>query len=177
MPVCIKCGGEIPEESKFCPDCGAKVVVPKPPKIKEAPEIGVGEGAFGAPDLLALIGALALLVGPFLTWAEDLVIIMGEPVSFQGLESSILSPSGPLLFLFGALCLAAVIISRNLGRISAMVYVGLALCALAIVGHFVYVLYDNDFDWGNLAVGFYIAGAGAVLVLVGGISRLLMKTE
>ncbi|MBA7655361.1 hypothetical protein ES703_63265 [subsurface metagenome] len=169
MPVCTKCGGEIPEESKFCPNCGAKVVVPKPPKIKEAPEIG--EGVFGLPDWLALIGALLLLVGPFLTWIE----VLG--ISTQGLESAGLSPSGPLLYVFGALCLIAVIVARNLGRISAMVYVSLALCALAIVGHFVYVLYDLDLDWGDIAVGFYVAGAGAVLVLVGGITRLLMRTE
>ena len=174
MPVCIKCGGEIPEESKFCPDCGAKVVVPKPPKVREFSEIG--ERVFGAPDLLALIGTLALLVGPFLGWL-DLEWLTGEPGTIQGLESAILSPSGPLLFLFGALCLVAVIVARNLGRVSGLVYVALALCAGAIVGHFVYVIYDNDLDWGDMAVGFYVAGAGAVLVLVGGISRLLMKAE
>ena len=167
MPICTQCGTEIPEESKFCPNCGAKVVVPKPPKIKEAPEIGVGEGAFGAPDLLALIGALALLVGPFLQWADVLVL------PTQGLDYG----QGIVLYVMGALCLAAVIVARNLGRVSGMVYVGLALCALAIVGHFVYHIYDIDLDWGDIAWGFYVAGAGAVLVLVGGISRLLMKTE
>jgi len=165
MPICSKCGGEIPEESKFCPNCGAKVVVPKPPKIKEAPEIG--EGVFGTPDLLALIGALLLLVGPFLQWADVLVL------PTQGLDYG----EGIILFVMGAICLAAVIVARNLGRISAMVYIGLALCALAIVGHFVYVLYDLDLDWGDIAVGFYVAGAGAVLVLIGGITRLLMRTE
>ena len=81
-----------------------------------------------------------------------------------------------ILYVMGALCLAAVIIARNLGRVSGLVYVFLALCALAIVGHFVYHIYDIDMDWGDLAVGFYVAGAGAVLVLLGGISRLLTKT-
>ena len=176
MAVCTKCGGEIAEESKFCPNCGAKVVVPEPPKVKEAPEIG--ERAFGAPDLLSLIGALALLVGPFLTWAEDLPTVLGGLTSIQGLESAVVSPSGPLLFLFGAICLAAVIVSRNLGRVSGTVYIGLALCALAIVGHFAYLIHDNAaIEWGDLDIGFYIAGAGAVLVLLGGISRLLTKTE
>ena len=165
MPVCAKCGGEIPEESKFCPSCGAKVVVPKPPKVKEAPEIG--ERAYEAPDLLSLIGALALLVGPFLTWID----VLGQPA--QGLYWS----QGVALYVLGAISLAAVIVARNLGRVSAMVYVGLALCAGAIVGHFVYIIYDLDLDWADLAEGLYVAGAGAVLVLVGGVYRLLMKTE
>jgi hypothetical protein len=168
MPVCIKCGGEIAEGAQFCPDCGARVVVPKPPKVRDAPEIGLGEGTFGAPDWLALIGALALLVGPFLSWLD----VLGFPA--QGLDSN----DGIILYVMGALCLVAVIMARNLGRISAMVYVGLALCALAIVGHFVYQIYDSELiEWGDMGIGFYIAGAGAVLVLVGGISRLLMKTE
>jgi hypothetical protein len=167
MPICIKCGGEIPEESKFCPDCGAKVVVPKPPKVREAP-IGIGEGAFGTPDWFALIGALLLLVGPFLSWVD----VLGFPA--QGLDSN----DGIILYVMGALCLAAVIMARNLGRISAMVYVGLALCALAIVGHFAYLIHDSAaIEWGDMDIGFYIAGAGAVLVLLGGISRLLTKTE
>jgi predicted RNA-binding Zn-ribbon protein involved in translation (DUF1610 family) len=164
MPVCIKCGGQIAEGGKFCPNCGAKVVVPKPPRIKEAREIG--ERAFGAPDLLSLIGALALLVGPFLSWMD----VLGFPA--QGLDFN----QGIVLYVMGALCLAAVIIARNLGRISGLVYVGLALCAGAIVGHFVYQIFDADIDWGDVAVGFYVAGAGAVLVLLGGISRLLTKT-
>ena len=167
MPVCIKCGGEIPEGAQFCPDCGAKVVVPKPPKVRDAPEIGLGEGTFGVPDWLALIGALALLVGPFLSWRE----IMEFPV--QGLDSS----DGIILYVMGALCLVAVLMARNLGRVSGLVYIALALCALAIVGHFVYVIYDVDLDWGDLAWGFYVGAAGAVLVLAGGISRLLKKTE
>ncbi len=165
MPVCTKCGGEMPEETKFCPNCGAKVVEPKPPKVKEAPEIG--EREYGAPDLLALIGALALLVGPFLSWMD----ILGFPA--QGLDWG----EGIILYVMGALCLATVIAARILGRVSGLVYVGLALCALAIVGHFVYVLYDLDFDWGDIAWGFYVAGAGAVLVLVGGITRLFTETE
>ena len=82
-----------------------------------------------------------------------------------------------ILYVMGALCLAAVIIARNLGRVSGLVYVFLALCAGAIVGHFVYQVFDLDIDWADIAVGFYVAGAGAVLVLLGGISRLLMKTS
>jgi len=165
MPVCIKCGGQIPEGAQFCADCGAKLVVPKPPKVRNAPEIGLGEGTFGVPDLLALIGALALLVGPFLSWLDG------------PYQPGIDQPEGIILYVMGALCLAAVIMARNLGRISAMVYVGLALCALAVVGKFLYFIHDNPIDWGDIAVGFYIAGAGAVLVLLGGISRLLMKSE
>ena len=167
MSICIKCGGEIPEGAQFCSDCGAKLVVPKPPKVRDA-SIGIGEGVFGAPDWLALIGALALLVGPFLSWLD----VLGFPA--QGLDSN----DGIILYVMGALCLAAVIMARNLGRISAMVYVGLALCALAIVGHFVYQIYDSELiEWGDIAIGFYIAGAGVVLVLVGGILGLLKKTE
>jgi len=167
MPICIKCGGEIPEGAQFCPDCGAKLVVPKPPKVRNA-SIGIGEGVFGAPDWLALIGALALLVGPFLSWLD----VLGFPA--QGLDSS----DGIILYVMGALCLAAVIMARNLGRVSGLVYVGLALCALAIVGHFVYQIYDSELiEWGDMGIGFYIAGAGAVLVLLGGILGLLKKTE
>jgi len=165
MPVCIKCGGEIPEGAQFCPDCGAKVVAPKPPKVRDAPEIGLGEGTFGAPDWLSLIGALALLVGPFLSW-------LNGPY-----QPGIDQPEGIILYVMGALCLAAVIMARNLGRISAMVYSGIALCALAVVGKFLYFIHDTPNEWGDIEIGFYIAGAGAVLVLLGGISRLLMKTE
>jgi hypothetical protein len=164
MPVCIKCGGPIPEGAQFCPDCGAKAVVPTPPKVREAP-IGIGERVFGAPDWLALIGALALLVGPFLSWLDG------------PYQPGIDQPEGVILYVMGALCLAAVIMARNLGRISAMVYVGLALCALAVVGKFLYFIHDNPIDWGDIAVGFYIAGAGAILVLLGGILGLLKKTE
>ena len=164
MPVCIKCGGPIPAGAQFCPDCGAKAVVPTPPKVREAP-IGIGERVFGAPDWLSLIGALALLVGPFLSWLDG------------PYQPGIDQPEGVILYVMGALCLTAVVIARNLGRISAMVYVGLALCALAIVGKFLYFIHDNPIEWGDIEVGFYIAGAGALLVLVGGISRLLMKTE
>jgi hypothetical protein len=165
MPVCIKCGGQIAEGGKFCPNCGAKVVVPKPPKAREAREIG--EGRFGAPDLLSLIGALALLVGPFLTWGEN-------GVSIQGLD---VWTWGTPLYVLGALCLVAVIVARNLGHgVSGLVYVALAFCALAIVGHFIYCMYDVDGDWHTVGEGFYVAGAGAALVLLGGIARLLTKT-
>jgi len=167
MPICIKCGGQIAEGVRFCPNCGAKVVVPKPPKAREAREIG--EGRFGAPDLLSLIGALALLVGPFLTWGEQEVT--GFPA--QGLEVV----QGIILYVMGALCLAAVVIARNLGHVSGLVYFVLALAAGAIVGHFVYTTFDADIDWGYVAEGFYVAGAGAVLVLLGGIAKLLTKTS
>lgn len=163
-PYCSKCGTEVPEGSEFCPNCGIRVAAPRrvaPRAPAEAERV-----VLGTPEILALVGALAMLAGPFLLWMKTL------GVSLQGLDWS----TGPALFVLGALCFAALILVRNREPLSGLAYVGLGLCGLALIGHFIYCFYDAfNLNWGVIREGFYVAGTGSLLVFAGGITRLLMR--
>lgn len=157
-PNCSQCGAQLPEGSKFCPNCGIRVAATGPP-VTKAPARDLE-----MPEALALVGALAMLVGPFLLWMKN------PGVSLQGLDWS----TGPALFVLGALCFVALILVRNGGPLSGLAYVGLGFAGLALIFHFVYVFYDVfNLSWETVREGFYVAGTGSFLVFAGGITRLL----
>lgn len=159
-PNCSQCGTQLPEGSKFCPNCGVRVAAAKPSGTRSpARDIEM-------PEALAIVGALAMLVGPFLLWIKT------PAMSLQGLDWS----TGPALFVLGALCFGALILVRNGDYLSGLAYIGLGFVGLALIFHFVYVFFDMfDLSWETIGAGFYVTGMGSFLVLAGGVARLLSR--
>lgn len=120
-------------------------------------------GKFGAPEALAFIGALAMVVSVFLvfdTWMD---------VSSNAMEAYNL---GLPLFLVAALCFGA-FAARARGILPGLAFIGLGFAGLALIGNFSYDFFAvQHAELGNLREGFYLAGVGSLLVLVGGILKM-----
>jgi len=116
-------------------------------------------GKFGAAEALAFIGALAMIVSVFLNYNDGISFIdycdLGVP-----------------LFLVAALCFGA-FAARARGILPGLAFVGLGFAGLALIGNFSYEYFHlMDLELGNLREGFYLAGLGSLLVLVGGILKM-----
>lgn len=123
--------------------------------------------AFDMPEALAFIGALAMLVSVFLVWMKA-----GLLGAVQGIEE--LSIGLPL-FVLAAICFGA-FAARTKGLLPGLAFVGLGLCGLALFGYFAYDFFaELSGDLGDLREGFYLAGVGSLLVLLGGISKMLTR--
>ncbi len=120
---------------------------------------------FGMPEALAFIGALAIVVSVFLVFAKDTWL----GASFYAIDDVSL---GLLLFLVAALCFGA-FAARARGLLPGLAFVGLGFAGLALIGNFSYDFFaEHHAELGNLREGFYLAGVGSLLVLVGGILKM-----
>jgi|GEM_PF-2444084 len=121
---------------------------------------------FGIAEALAFIGALAMLVSVFLFWQKDALIGLVQGI-YVGAE-------GVLLFIVAALCFGA-FAARSRGTLPSLAFVGLGLAGLAVIGNFTYGFFSAHVELSNIREGFYVAGVGSLLVLVGGISKMLAR--
>ena len=122
---------------------------------------------FGIAEALAFIGALAMLVSVFLFWQKDALIGLVQGI-YVGAE-------GVLLFIVAALCFGA-FAARSRGTLPSLAFVGLGFAGLALIGNSTYDYFWNiHANLGDLREGFYLAGVGSLLVLVGGISKMLAR--
>lgn len=141
--------------------------------------------------VIAIIGALLMIIGVFLSWFD--ITIFGQTEGASGWEiatdsdySEILSYTyAPIVSLIcGIICLIAMIIpivlpAKNIGK--ALGALGLIL---AIVTLIVSVLYYSDlggetiweFEYGSGA-GVWVVIVGAVLTIIGGIIDLVVKPK
>ncbi|MGB2799934.1 MAG: hypothetical protein WBC82_08860 [Dehalococcoidia bacterium] len=120
-------------------------------------------GKFGAPEALAFIGAVAMIVSVFLNYVDGFSFI-----DYPNAHTSL----GVPLFLVAALCFGA-FAARARGILPGLAFVGLGLAGLALVVNFTYDFFAHyDYGLGDLREGFYLAGVGSLLVLVGGILKM-----
>ena len=77
MPYCQKCGNKLPEGAKFCPVCGAVVIMGEAPVATSAPAVTEGSGL-----------TLAFWWERFVAWLID-VIIVGVVAGILGLFLSL----------------------------------------------------------------------------------------
>ncbi len=118
---------------------------------------------FGAPEALAFIGALAMIVSVFLVFEK-----VGG-VSSDAMEAYNL---GLPIFLIAALCFGT-FAARERGILPGLAFIGLGFAGLALIGNFAYDFFAvQHAELGNLREGFYLAGVGSLLVLVGGILKI-----
>jgi len=152
--LCPKCSAEVPEGSSLCSQCGAQLA----PGAAE-PEIKARPAKLGLP-LLPLLGAAALGVGPFLSWAS---VEMGG--ALQGLQ---VWPPASALYVLGALAFIVTLLAKgDEHRLSAaLTFIG--ALSLALVFHFVYFVFDQGVTWGNVREGFYVTGVGAFFTALAG---------
>ena len=120
-------------------------------------------GKFGAPEVLAFTGALAMIISVFLVFDK------GGGVSSHAMEAYNL---GLPLFLVAALCFGA-FAARVRGILPGLAFIGLGFAGLALIGNFAYDFFAvYHYELGNLREGFYLAGLGSLMVLVGGILKM-----
>lgn len=116
---------------------------------------------FGAAEILAFVGAVGMLVSIFLFWTT---------ANVQGMSLV----EGSLFFILAALSFGA-FAARSRGTLPGLAFIGLGFAGLALIGNYTY----QNFDALSAALtdieGFYVAGLGSLLVLVGGIIKALQK--
>ena len=119
---------------------------------------------FGAAEVLAFIGALAMIVSVFLVFDK------GGGASSHAMEDHF--NIGLPLFLVAVLCFGA-FAARARGILPGLAFIGLGFAGLALIGNFAYDFFSvYHYELGNLREGFYLAGLGSLLVLVGGILKM-----
>jgi len=120
---------------------------------------------FGLGEALTFIGAAVMIVSVFLFWTEG----VGGGSPFQAIDSEGLAIP---LFMVAALCFGA-FAARARGMLSALAFVGLGFAGLALVGNFAYEFFaEFHYALGDLREGFYVAGAGGLLVFIGGFLKI-----
>jgi len=169
---CSKCGAEIPNGSTFCLKCRTQLTTETAKtriKIK-LPKLGL--------PLLPLLGAVMLIVGPFLAWTRSKTLggYSGQityHVSYQGL-TEFCGQAVPL-FIFGAMVFVVMVLARGHERRLSALLTAIGALSLVLVFHFVYVFFDTyqHYDrfsggWGDVSEGFYVVGVGAFLVTLSG---------
>ncbi len=155
------------------------------------------EEIMSVEKILALVGAILLIVSVFLTYISLEGEIMGEDIdeSWSGMDSDTrdnVSPNPIIILVFGILCLVGAIIHRNFELLQGympIVLLVLGIIALILVG-LDYMDVKDDVDEGNdsydaagldaeakVGIGLYIGLIGSILVVVGGILCFLKKEE
>jgi len=159
--LCPKCGAEALEGTSLCSQCGEQLAPQSAPVIAE-PEIKDKPAKFGLP-LLALLGAAALVVGPFLRWvfqSND-----SQSLTMQGLYWS----PATALYVLGALVFVVTLVLKEKERQMSVALTVLGALCLALVFHFVYVVYDEPgLAWGDIREGFYVSAVGAFFTTLAG---------
>ena len=114
---------------------------------------------FGVPEALSFIGALAMIVSVFLNYNDG-----SSFIDYTDL--------GVPLFLVAALCFGA-FAARERGILPALAFMGLGFAGLALIVNFSYEYFHlMSLELGDLREGFYLAGVGSLLVLVGGALKI-----
>jgi len=120
---------------------------------------------FGLGEALTFIGAAVMIVSVFLFWTEG----VGGGSPFQAIDSEGLAIP---FFIVAALCFGA-FAARARGVLPALAFVGLGFAGLALVGNFAYEFFaEFHYALGDLREGFYVAGAGGLLVFIGGFLKI-----
>ena len=157
--LCSKCGAESLEGSILCSQCGEQLA---PRSVVAGPEIKAKPANLGLP-LLALLGAAALVVGPFLRW-----LIQSNALQTATMQGLYWSPTSALYVLGALVFIVTLVLKEKERQLSVALTVLGALC-LALVFHFVYVVYDEPaLGWGDVRVGFYVSAIGAFYTTLAG---------
>lgn len=159
--LCPKCGAEVIEGIHQCSQCGEKLV-PDSATVMAAPELKDESAILGLP-VMALLGAAALIIGPFFRWvfqSNDF-----QTVTMQGLYWS----PGTALCVLGAMVFVMTFVLKEKEQQLSVVLTVLGALCLALVGHFAYVVCDEPgLARGDLREGFYIAAAGGFFTFLAG---------
>ena len=159
--LCSKCGAESLEGSILCSQCGEQLA-PQSIPVVAGPEIKAKPAKLGLP-LLALLGAAALVVGPFLRW-----LIQSNALQTATLQGLYWSPTSALYVLGALVFIVTLVLKEKERQLSVALTVLGALC-LALVFHFVYVVYDEPaLGWGDVREGFYVSAVGAFYTTLAG---------
>ena len=171
--LCPKCGAAAPEGTSLCSQCGEQLA-PQPAPVMDGqsstpidslsakPEPQCKPCKLGLP-LLALLGATALVVGPFLRWVFQSNQV--QTLTMQGLYWS----PGSALYVLGTLVFVMTIALKDKDRQLSAVLTILGALSLALVCHFAYVVYDEPgLAFGDIREGFYVSAGGAVFTTLAG---------
>ena len=166
--ICPKCGAEAPEGTSLCSQCGEQLAPQSAPAIAESapvvaePEIKEKPAKFGLP-VLALLGGLGLVVGPFLRWVFQANRV--QSLTMQGLYWS----PGSALYVLGAMVLIVTLVLKDKERQLSIALTLLGALCLALVFHFAYVVYDEPgLAFGDIREGFYVSAGGAAFTTLAG---------
>lgn len=173
---CTNCGKKIPDGSRFCPECGAKLNVTsassdQSPKINESNQRPVGTSvSIGEYSKWIITGSVVLmLIGLFLPVAKVSMFGISESAHLSDFE---LSDTGDLVsVIFLILSIIAGVISLiaefkpNLKKYSKFTSIGSFVSALIY-----YLTIKNQIrDYGGIAK----IGSGTILILIGSIVLLV----
>jgi hypothetical protein len=167
--LCPKCGAEAQEGTSLCSQCGEQLVQQPVPQsaTQSAPvlaeqEIKEKPARFGLP-VLVLLGAIGLVIGPFLRWVFQSNGF--QSLTMQGLYWS----PGTALYVLGVLVFIVTLVLKDKERLLSVALTVLGLACLALVCHFAYVVYDEPgLAFGDIREGFYVSAGGAVFTTLAG---------
>lgn len=156
MPYCPKCGEQVPEEGRFCPNCGQDLVITAQPARAPAP--GVSEQIQERPTGVTILAALQVLAGLIFVGLGAIVLVVAGLLGIAGFR-----PQGPMVPLF-------------LGGF-VMGIVGGIMIIIGIISFAVAYGFLNGLGWA-WALGLAIAVFGLILGLLslpGGVVPILIE--
>ena len=165
---CSACRAVIKREAEICVKCGVRVRA-LPGSVTPAGRSMRGGATFHPADALGLLGVSLVIVAAFLPWYEISFETLGFSASIT--RNGWQSPGAAwsvLAFVFAVLFLGA-FIARFIENIEALEYAPLALGVACVAVVLVKLSAESSF----LAIGFYLALVGAVLLAGSGAARLV----
>ncbi len=188
MPLCRNCGSRMGEQDWFCKACGA-AAVPDSRAVSPVPMARPGASPSTLPagfvrgQVMALIGCLMLVIGPFLSWTTA-YLVSGN--SLSGLQQT--NNEAFVLVILGIAGAAFAVASLALRRRTftwAPFVVGLVCLGLSV--YYYIQLRDQlrQLEAGgyavSLGIGIYLCLAASVIVLLGAVvaapARKTSRTE
>jgi hypothetical protein len=196
MAFCYKCGNAMGEGDGFCKECGAPAApsaagpsagppagAPAGPPAQVFAPVQMGPAAVGpsgitggfmAGQVLALVGGVLLLVGPFLTWMNAVVISVSGLQKTDN-EAYVLVFLGVVAAVFGLISLLAK--SRKMIWVS---YVA-GIVGLGFSIYYYFAMRDQLGDANSLGevvslgAGIYLCLIGSALVFIGAVISTASK--
>jgi hypothetical protein len=176
MPFCGNCGSQMAKQDQFCKACGAAAA----PSVQAASPISTAQPGTVSSSLpagfiggwvIALIGFVMLVIGPFLPW---MTVIVFSQLSVSGLQKT--NNEALVLVILGIIGVAFAVVSLALKRgkftwvpfVAGLVSLAMSIWDYVQLRNQLAGLQSTDYSV-SLGTGIYLCLVASVVVLIGAV--------